>query len=1725
MNDSNFVPAPRRQKKRRPAGISRRQKRRALNFETLEDRRVMSATPASAGFEFTDSQIRELLLDSQTLGQFAEAADLSQYSASQLANTREWLVLAAEGVTSDQIAAATGVSVAGELDVLPWTYTVGADGGNYDELVSALSGTELVDYFYPLVPVGVEYLATTNDEFLDNQWSLINFGQDTGNPDFAPIFGVVDEDINIEGAWDLVTGEGVVIGIVDTGVLHTHPDLAANIRADLSVDLADGAGDGNPTGTGVDGHGTSVAGLAAGVGNNGIGIAGVAYNADIAPIRLFSDDVPTLLTDQQIGAAFLYEAQQIDVYNHSWGPAPPADDQGVVTNPRAIIELGPIATVSLRNSVFFGRKVNQTDINGLGSVHVVSAGNSAAGEDSGNYSELVNSRYTIGVTSVIETGEATNYAESSAAVLVAAPSGSNPLEIIRDEQLGSGLYTADLLGDDGFNESAGLFGIETDADFLENTDYSSRFNGTSASAPLVSGVIALMLEANPNLTYRDIQHILVRSSRQNVPDDASWVTNLSKTFNDPLAFDSIPTPEGEGGGDGIFDGAWPLPRPATPEMPGDPPVPEQPHTQVYYYEPTLPDQFANGAGFTVSLLPGRRETGYGHGVVDATLAVEMARNWVTLGGQTSEFTWTTGPLISGQINTSAITDEDSGTIRVPGGVVGDNDPDDPNAFIDFFNEFNVEVTPGVPPEGEDDEGTEPEGPFLGDDPPVNTRDDLFGFGDITVPGIPLAPPSMTVEWIEVELDLSAPNADDYDFLRVILVSPDGTQSDLKNYSIPNVDGGIFHDVVIGPAGDPVGNLTNDSGDLRAVFTTNRHWGERTEPKARLNTDGTTVNAHSGTETSKINAAGDPFNPDGDPITDGWHLIFENYGDSVIDINTYEVAFHGIDTAGTGRIQGAVGVDDNADGVFSDLFGLESNFTRYTEVNLLDGLLGDDGELGTADDLTPEDPAFVFLASSDPHIQRASLGAAQESWAAGVIVYVDLDTNGVRDFTDPSFQVGHDGNYYFDLAALGDGETYDVRIDPDSLAAAGLMNSQNLALVNGAPLAQVTALVSGERVDGFNVDGGSIAAAGIDGAAIQTSVPELNILLTPNAIPENIVNISGVVYADLNLNNVNDADDAPIGNADVFIDLNQNGVFTPGFDPVAKTQSDGSYEFVDLQVEPGFYSVTVLTGSTGTFSLPVNPNDASEAFFFEPELVTTTLDFGFTIGGGSGTGASTSAISGVVFEDVNSNGERGANESGLAGVATAYLDLNDNNVRDADEPSSSAFNNGSFVFNSVAPGEYAVRIEFDEVQYRQTTPARPADINGNFDPDDFELIVNVTAGGAITGLEFGLFNLAIADYGDLPSDFYPTTEAQNGARHLVFPDFFLGAGVDAELDGPVGSDGTGDDTTGIDDEDGVVFSELFANSTTITATVTANTNGGFLQAWFDFNEDHIFQPSELVIPEVLLDQGDTTFEIPVPADLTSGTVFARFRYGEQGIASYDGLALKGEVEDYAIPVQAVDPGVAIVRVGNPDFDGDGDIDGSDFLALQRGFGSSEPTSADGDANDDGQVDALDLTMFVRDYGVASQGGGSPNIPALIATLSSDLEESNGSPVSQYYTISAGGPRAYQPGFPEELPGSSAEAEAVRSQRTRAELAAVAGRVATRSAYALPGTSPESAEQQVLEQGTSYRFDQASLAFDAAFAESATRDSIAPAERNAYAEEVDELEALTLALDEETDWLFG
>lgn len=283
--------------------------------------------------------------------------------------------------------------------------------------------------------------------------------------------GTLGADANVYPAWNLgYTGTGIVVSSVDNGVWHTNPDIAPNYRADLSWDYQ--SNDSDPSGGG---HGTSVAGVMA-ADNDGTKCGvGVAFNAQISGVRLLGGSV----TDAMEADAVSHRNDAIHIYNNSWGPS----DTGTILEAP-----GPLTLAALEDNITTGR-------GGLGAITVWAAGNGKLGGDNVNADGYANLRSVIAVSATSNTGVNPWYSEPGSPILINAPSDGGT----------AGIVTT------GGSASA----------------CTSAFGGTSSAAPLVAGVVALMLEANPNLTWRDVQHILVETAMKNDPTHSDWATNAA----------------------------------------------------------------------------------------------------------------------------------------------------------------------------------------------------------------------------------------------------------------------------------------------------------------------------------------------------------------------------------------------------------------------------------------------------------------------------------------------------------------------------------------------------------------------------------------------------------------------------------------------------------------------------------------------------------------------------------------------------------------------------------------------------------------------------------------------------------------------------------------------------------------------------------------------------------------------------------------------------------------------------------------------------------------------------------------------------------------------------------------------------------------------------------------------------------------------------------------------
>lgn len=335
------------------------------------------------------------------------------------------------------------------------------------------------EYSYPNWFQSMSLQAIPNDPLFPDQWHLQNTGQGDGTP---------YEDVNIVSVWDTYKGSGTVIAIVDDGLEIGHEDLSQNVIVSLSWDYVEN--DDDPT---AEYHGTAVAGVAAGRGFSRLGITGAAPYAGLAGLRI--GDYDSGLYIEAIPDALTHAYNQIDIYNNSWGLLEILERPGDLTED------------ALSGGAHNGR-------DGLGNIYVFSGGNGAREHSDSNYGGFSNSRYTIAVAASDWNGIHSTYSEEGANILVNAP--SNTCSQYQSDLcvLTSGITTTDRTGSvpDGY-------------DFYDSGNYTHSFSGTSAAAPLVSGIIALMLEANPNLTWRDVQHILMKTATKNDPNDIDWRTN------------------------------------------------------------------------------------------------------------------------------------------------------------------------------------------------------------------------------------------------------------------------------------------------------------------------------------------------------------------------------------------------------------------------------------------------------------------------------------------------------------------------------------------------------------------------------------------------------------------------------------------------------------------------------------------------------------------------------------------------------------------------------------------------------------------------------------------------------------------------------------------------------------------------------------------------------------------------------------------------------------------------------------------------------------------------------------------------------------------------------------------------------------------------------------------------------------------------------------------------
>lgn len=359
-------------------------------------------------------------------------------------------------------------------------------------------------------PYFCPYFYTGGGQYVEAQWPMENRDYDGRRLGF---------DLNVLGAWAYATGEGVTVAVADTGLDFVHPELTNRLAGAPHFNFDTGGTNASPYGGGTYDplkvfwtHGTSVAGLIAAEAGNARGMAGVAPGAKLASWLIFTTNA-MLVDDERLMDMYQCAPNEVQIQNHSWGSGTGTRQSG----PTLLEQIG------IERALELGR-------NGLGTVMVRAAGNDRGHLARADDDAYVNHPGAIAVGAVARGGQVTDYSEPGACVLVAAPGGGSGYQ---------GLLTLDLQGSErGVN--SGIYYFTDYADY--RTGAYLGFSGTSAAAPLVSGIAALMLAANPRLGYRDVQQILVLASRQVDPSDpdlrrngAGLVTSHNTGFGVPDA--------------------------------------------------------------------------------------------------------------------------------------------------------------------------------------------------------------------------------------------------------------------------------------------------------------------------------------------------------------------------------------------------------------------------------------------------------------------------------------------------------------------------------------------------------------------------------------------------------------------------------------------------------------------------------------------------------------------------------------------------------------------------------------------------------------------------------------------------------------------------------------------------------------------------------------------------------------------------------------------------------------------------------------------------------------------------------------------------------------------------------------------------------------------------------------------------------------------------------------
>lgn len=340
-----------------------------------------------------------------------------------------------------------GALIRKQMPLVPNLYQVNVPAGkSFADTITALKANKHVVYAQPDYRLSSNQLP--NDTGFTSEWGMYNTGQ-TG--------GTLSADIKAPAAWDISTGSGkTIVAVIDSGVDYNHPDLKANMWVNAGESPGNGIDDDKDgfiddlngynfvgsNGNPMDdnSHGTHVAGTIGAVGNNGIGVRGVNWTVQIMALK-FLDSTGSGSTSNAINALNFAVSHGAKISNNSWG-----------------------------GSGSFNQALSDaiTNAQNAGHIFVAAAGNSSANNDSTpTYPASFTQDNIIAVAATDKNDSLASYSNyGSTSVDIAAP--------------GSSIYST-----------------------LPNNSY-GLMSGTSMAAPHVTGAVALLWDAHPSWTYKQV---------------------------------------------------------------------------------------------------------------------------------------------------------------------------------------------------------------------------------------------------------------------------------------------------------------------------------------------------------------------------------------------------------------------------------------------------------------------------------------------------------------------------------------------------------------------------------------------------------------------------------------------------------------------------------------------------------------------------------------------------------------------------------------------------------------------------------------------------------------------------------------------------------------------------------------------------------------------------------------------------------------------------------------------------------------------------------------------------------------------------------------------------------------------------------------------------------------------------------------------------------------------